>query len=835
MADRMKYGHQDTSPFHAYLEQLFSCHVDVQWTTGRLNYINGYTTKAQDAMDFRLDAETSPEGKHSRWKTAYRLLCRKTVCIPEVALWFYEAKPMIRNFRVGNCYAPIPWRSELKNNNSERLYDFYLQQDNICRKPFLDYCRLYKSEGGKLKPYGKSNKRICIGVRYASEMRDQFVGQLACMHMPHSCREQLFPDSTSDCDFQYVRCLLGFINYLLQLTLNADGTIGIGSGDYYASPTSFFVSLPIQDGCTEIFRTRDDAYDYIERLLLDELTVRSLPQARTKTAQFRLRASYYLAFGIVAPTDRAVWNKVASGSIKEVTLSTDQQMAMDYWVRHFDVGSAEDHLKSIREIHIVGKPGSGKTELFVQFCAHAIANRLRVLILCPTGQLVATYRQRLPDCEFIRIETIHAGMAIYREKEALVNHAPPSTLNRYDAILLDECSQIDNATGKKVAYAIDELPQRPFVAIAADYKQLQSVVSKSSKLEPARSFMASISKKLTTITLNTIYRTDDPALLDFLNLARDSQPMREDIFEFFQYRRWRFLDNDCLVKAVEAGLSLEKAKGEPFVWLCVTNDGARRVCRAALELLGLGDYSSKGYPTDPNQGESQRFYANPGVVVRLTRNVDKDRGYVNGAVGVVRLILSRTRDGDVPTVFTVELSTGVHIVVHPIFDKISGSTVSFLPCVYGYATTIRRAQGATYRHGAIWFNHRYPPDRGYGYVAASRFKSKDGLYLFGSVRRTDWLPVRDSVAAMDDDQIERSSLSGSDYDSEEEERNVRPLDYCDSERSDYGDSDVNSFADYEDRRDEDLAGRDEEQLYAEYNFSFSNSARGGGLPDLADL
>ena len=46
MADRLKRDHQDTSPFHAYLEQLFSCHIDVQWTTGRLNYINGYTTKA---------------------------------------------------------------------------------------------------------------------------------------------------------------------------------------------------------------------------------------------------------------------------------------------------------------------------------------------------------------------------------------------------------------------------------------------------------------------------------------------------------------------------------------------------------------------------------------------------------------------------------------------------------------------------------------------------------------------------------------------------------------------------------------------------------------------
>ena len=144
------------------------------------------------------------------------------------------------------------------------------------------------------------------------------------------------------------------------------------------------------------------------------------------------------------------------------------------------------------------------------------------------------------------------------------------------------------------------------------------------------------------------------------------------------------------------------------------------------QLLGLGDFVGKGFPTDPNQGESLLFYASPGVIVRLTRNVDKDRGYVNGAVGVVRQVRSRS-DGDIPTVFTVGLSTGVLILVHPIYDK----KRCFLPCTYGYATTIRRSQGATYRHGRIWFDHIYPPERGYGYVAASRFKSKAGIYLFG--------------------------------------------------------------------------------------------------------
>ena len=66
---------------------------------------------------------------------------------------------------------------------------------------------------------------------------------------------------------------------------------------------------------------------------------------------------------------------------------------------------------------------------------------------------------------------------------------------------------------------------------------------------------------------------------------------------------------------------------------------------------------------------------------------------------------------------------------------------SFLPCCYGYSTTIRRAQGSTVDLGALYFDHCYPPDCGYGYVAASRFRSADGIYLYGRIRRTDFLPV----------------------------------------------------------------------------------------------
>ena len=100
---------------------------------------------------------------------------------------------------------------------------------------------------------------------------------------------------------------------------------------------------------------------------------------------------------------------------------------------------------------------------------------------------------------------------------------------------------------------------------------------------------------------------------------------------------------------------------------------------------------------------------------------------------------------------------------------------------------------ATYHHGCLWFDHIYPPERGYGYVAASRFKSKNGVYLFGKVRRTDWLPARDTREAMQHDQIDRSEESASDYDSEEEEAMAIPRDYDDDDDDDSESSDPYEF------------------------------------------
>ena len=152
-------------------------------------------------------------------------------------------------------------------------------------------------------------------------------------------------------------------------------------------------------------------------------------------------------------------------------------------------------------------------------------------------------------------------------------------------------------------------------------------------------------------------------------------------------------------------------------------------------------------------------------------------------------------------VFTAKLSTGGMVLVHPIRV---GKQV-FLPCCYGYATTIRRAQGSSLHLGALWFDHCYPPERGYGYVGASRFRSRDGLFLYGRIRQSDWTPVGPQK---DDWALRRgcdSMSSESDHDSGKSfsvssESDTRSCESDDSDEAGFigeeTDSDVSCSGDY---------------------------------------
>jgi hypothetical protein len=211
-----------------------------------------------------------------------------------------------------------------------------------------------------------------------------------------------------------------------------------------------------------------------------------------------------------------------------------------------------------------------------------------------------------------------------------------------------------------------------------------------------------------------------------LNKIRDAQPEKTLVAEYFRGRQW----TGDLMAAVKRGLEMQTSIADAFMWLTVSNKGAARVNEAALQLRGISPRESEGYRADPNV-TTDRIVPRPGILVRLTRNMDKTRGFVNGAIGEIVSVFDAAY-------FTVRLKTGTMILMHPICGS---NERAFLPLTYGWATTIRRAQGMSLTRGCIFFDLPFPPERGYAYVAVSRFRSRAGVFHFGRYRRTDWLPV----------------------------------------------------------------------------------------------
>ena len=194
-------------------------HIDVQYGEGFLNYIIGYTSKASDAMDFRLDQHIASDASY-QWRTCYRLLCKQVMCVPEIMAKFASLPLMIRSFHVEPVVTSTPKRGNaIEHTDSGRQYLAYLRHWcgvgsmplRVVSLSFMSWLRRYSTgpKGVRARPSGYT---LAIGVRFAFEMLDVFVGQYAAIFLPHY--EQGCFEAAGEDIMQYTAFFVGVLRYL---------------------------------------------------------------------------------------------------------------------------------------------------------------------------------------------------------------------------------------------------------------------------------------------------------------------------------------------------------------------------------------------------------------------------------------------------------------------------------------------------------------------------------------------------------------------------------------------------------------------------------------------
>ena len=215
-----------------------------------------------------------------------------------------------------------------------------------------------------------------------------------------------------------------------------------------------------------VFQDEEQAYGYIVRLASKDLEYRGFREDRVANFQRKQDASMLLQRRVRNCTDdaeyvmlRQQWDSVNRPQHQRRTWSPRQEEVLGAVAYAVSLDDEEQKRQHQRCLFVSGGPGSGKSAVLLELAVRSAKAGLRVLIVCPTGQLVHSFKCELPEVdgiENVQVDTIHAILGYKRPgPDGKVVWAPPSALRRIDLILVDEASQYDNKEWKRFAQSVD--------------------------------------------------------------------------------------------------------------------------------------------------------------------------------------------------------------------------------------------------------------------------------------------------------------------------------------------------------------------------------------------
>ena len=252
---------------------------------------------------------------------------------------------------------------------------------------FMEWCRKHtlRQDGPRLRSTGRT---LAIGVRFAFELLDLFIGQYAAVCLPH-CEQGCFEAKGAEV-MEYTAFFVGVMNYLEQLTwgMEEDGDWTVRHGSWHISIGAFPAPLPLGDpvhgrisGSPVFCRGSHEsayscsAFSYLVSILNAE--VASLTQSTTRRSTFlnRLYAVAALYEWVEVPQSEkhaklSQWNYVNRRGVRSFRWSAEQEEVLAAIQRGTNVEDRAD-LDGDRYFFVSGEPGAGKSEVLIHGAVRA--------------------------------------------------------------------------------------------------------------------------------------------------------------------------------------------------------------------------------------------------------------------------------------------------------------------------------------------------------------------------------------------------------------------------------------------------------------------------------
>ena len=355
---------------------------------------------------------------------------------------------------------------------------------------------------------------------------------------------------------------------------------------------------------------------------------------------------------------------------------------------------------------LLGKPGTGKSQVLKRAIHHAIENEVSVLVAAPVALLAQGYHKILL-CD-IETDTLHGAFNTPMDSpfQDDVNYG----LNSLDPVVVDVASMILVPTIQALATTFNRLNQRQVVVFAGDKYRQQSLVNVGGRVSITTSIINDQqifhAGNATKHVLYQQFRIVDKEYAKFLDLICYTQPTQEQL-DRIQHNMILCPDGDLFDEDIWQAFQSKDAA----TVMTVSRRGVQRINIAVVHLFE-DRRSLSGIPR-ASVAEVTPIYPVKYMKVLFTENCDKAARIVNGHEATIISAQNNT--------IILRLPEGQRVFVYPVTHIVDDRPVTYYPFTPGYTQTIKKSQGQNIRHLIVWLDSKLVP-AGTAYVGLSRVR-----------------------------------------------------------------------------------------------------------------